>query len=210
MKQNGVFGKKVSSNELVLVDFLNGTINSGETEHYVIKNNCVYNKTKCGKIFLFYKEENNIFYRFSGNNKSSTRKILPLIGDNLSLYLMHKEITYPKIRKDVFNLVDVSDMLGSMIYIYLEYDYYKVILDSGHDFMDILFKQVKEFDGEDILFSEEMTKNIKKYTDSKNHPDYDWVSHWRDDLPQINIPDACLELKPENLKRAYKINSLIS
>lgn len=202
-------GKKVSSNELVVVDFLNGVNTIDETDLYVIINNCLYAKSKGAKIFLLYKEDNKIFYRFAENNKNFTKKILPLIYGDLELYLMHREIERPKIRKDIFELVDVGDMLTSMIYIYIEYKYHKIITDCGHDFLEILFKQVREFDAEDELFSDYTTKKIARYTKSKDNPDYGFA--WgMDNIPQIDIPAEYIELKPENLKRAYKINCLIS
>lgn len=204
------YGKKVSSNELVIVDFLNNSNSFEESEHYIISDNCVYVKSKGAKIFLFYKEDDKIFYRFAENNKNITKKILPLIGDDFKLYFMHREIEYPKVRRNVLENVDKEDMLHSMIYIYLEDLYYDILYESGHDFLEILFRQIIDFEAEEEMFSEEMTENIQKWTKPKKHPDHEWSSYWKFDIPLIYIPNEYLEMAPENLKRAYKINSLIS
>jgi len=210
MKQNEYSGKKVSTNEQIIVDYLKGVNVFNESDHYIIAKDCVYAKHKGAKIFLFYKEGNKVFYRFGENNKNHTKKILPLVGDDMELYLMHREITYPKVQKDVFNMVDKADMLHSMVYIYIEDKYYEIIKESGYDFLDILFKHIKDFDAEEEMFSEEMTKKIKKWTDPKIHSDYEWVAWFKKDAPTIELPNPYIELLPINLKRAYKINCLTS
>jgi hypothetical protein len=206
-------GKRISSNEVVIYDFLQGDIDEAVTDKYVITNNCVYGFKRGVRIFLFYKDRNNIFYRFAENNKNFTKKILPLIGDNMTLYLMHREITYPKVRKDIFNSIDKYDMLHAMIYLYIEEDYYQTLNDSGYDFMDILFNQIKMFDAEEEMFSEKLRKNIDRWLKPKIHSDYDnYATTWNTsvEFPMVYVKDPYLDLKTESLKRIYKINSLIS
>ena len=200
-----------SINEKIIIDFLNGDNDNSnkESDLYIIEDDCVYGRTQMGMIFLFYKENNDIFYKFSENNKKYTKKLLPLITDKFTLYLMHHEIAYPKVRRDIFNMVNRYDMVKSMISIYINERYYEILNASGYDFLDILFRQVKEFGAEEELFSEEMTRNIDKYTESKYDDSYPYWHRDRD-VPMIDIPDVYLEMKSENLKRVYKINSIIS
>jgi len=197
---------------LVIVDFLSGKIESAETEHYLIKKGCVYNVTKLGNVFLLYKEENNIYWWFSKNTKRDSKKIFPLVGDDLNLYLMPRDIAYPKVQRDIMNLIDAEDMLISMVYTYIEDDYYSIISNSGHDFIDILFKQIKEFNGVDIFFSNKMKKKLDTYTSSKIHPDYDNWAHYGyggKTAPRIHKLDVYKELASDSTKRSFKINQLL-
>jgi len=208
-KRKGYSGKKVSTNEKLLVDYLNGDITEGESNHYYIHNNIVFGKSKGAKIFLFYKEDDNIFYRFAENNRKFTKVVLPLIPKyKYTLYLLDRQVMLKKVRKNIFEKLDTFDMLHTIISIYVNDDYYSIINNSGYDFLEILFHQVKVFDCEDELFSEKMTKIINRITEDKENPDYYWA--YGMEVPTIPTPEPYLDLRPEHLKRAYKINCLIS
>jgi len=209
-KQKGYYGKKVSTNEKLLVDYLNGDITEGESNHYSIRNNIVFGKSQVAEIFLFYKEDDNIFYRFAENNRKFTKLVLALIPkDKYTLYLLDRQIMIKKVRKNIFERLDTFDMIHTIISIYVNEDYYQIINNTGYDFLEILFRQVKAFDCEDELFSKKMTDIIGNITKDKKHPDYGF-SYGIKVIPTIPTPSVYLDLRPKNLKRAYKINCLIS
>lgn len=206
--QKDYSGKRVSTNEKLLVDYLNSDIYEGEDNHYLIRNNIVFGKHRGGNIFLFYKEGDNIYYRFAENNKKFTKKIILLIPDKYNFYLMDRQVMLPKIRKDILGNINVFDLIHSIIHIYVTEEYYTIISKSRFDFLDILFSIVRMFTAEDILFSKDMSDLIKRITKDKDDETYGWV--YSEDIPKISLPQEYIVLRPVNLKREYKLSCLIS